>query len=129
MEVRDDDFAAALASIGVPFATPSAPFTLVEDAKGVRRAIWRFAPTTSDGKADTSELCKAVKDPEAWCKQHPQHPLCFALAAILNVRRFREATAAGRALVAFELKGGQTIFVYEGSRKAKRLEAMGTRRI
>lgn len=125
IEVRDSEFAAAIMAIGVPFADPNKPFTLLERADGSRMVFWRFADKTTDGKVKTQSLLRAQKDPIAWIADNPQHPFCFALCGIINARRFREAEATGRPLVGFHLKGNRKIFVFSGSRKHRKLIAMG----
>lgn len=129
VEVRDDEFAAALSSVGIPFADPAKPFTLLEHGDGTRTAMWRFAPKSEDGKLSTQPLLKAQKDPLAWIAKNPQHPFAYALADMLNQRRFRLAVEQSRPLVGFRLSAGRTIYVFKDSRKARKLARLGARRV
>jgi hypothetical protein len=125
IEVKDTQFAAALAGIGIPCADPANPCTLFEDATGKLREVWQFAAQSSDRQVKTESLLEAQADPEAWVCNHSGHPLAFALCALVNHRRMAELTAKGTPLVGFSLPGGKTIYVFKGSRKHRKLVDMG----
>ena len=127
VRVTDADFAAALASVGVPFMDP--PVMVREDAQGIRHATWNFEPYDPERELDVQKLVGAQRDPLKFCMDHPQHVLTYALAAILNAKLFARVMAERRAFISFDLGNGQIMHVMEGSRKARRLTARGFKRI
>lgn len=129
IEVRDSTFAAALASIGIGFTNPLQPFILLEHADGVRRPLWQFDSQSMDGQIETAPLLEAQADPIAWSEANAQHPLAFALAAIVNARMFHEAEQNSRPLVGFKVKGDRVMYVFKDSRKHRALLARGLKQI
>lgn len=121
VEVRDHRFAAALYAVGVPFSDPKKPMTVMAFADGTRKEVWRFAAMSEDGKINTQKLIKAAADPAKWLSENRDHPFAYCLSTMLNLPKFEEASLNRRALVGFKLKGERVIYVYEDSRKHRRL--------
>ena len=129
IQVRDELFASALSSIGVPFADPERPFTTVEYGDGTRVTTWVFKDCTADGLMKVMPLLVAQKDPALWIENNPEHPLTFALCGAMNAKRFHEAAITMQPLVGFKMRNGNVLYLYRDSRKAKHLLANGVKPI
>jgi hypothetical protein len=114
--------AAALRSVGVIPA--QIPF-LKREMHGKRFTTYYFTASNPEGDMQTEKLIVASNDPYKWVEENPEHPFSFALVAILNYEKQAEAVATSRALVAFDMGGGKTLYIFEGSRRhAKMIERM-----
>ena len=114
--------AAALRSVGIIPA--QIPF-LKKAMHGKVFVTYYFKGSNPERDMLTEKLIAASNDPYKWVEDNPEHPFSFALIAVLNYEKQAEAVATSRALVAFDMGGGKTLYIFEGSRRhAKMMEKM-----
>ena len=130
IEVRDTVIASALIACGVPYSNPEKKATLFQFADGTRRPSWKLKPKSTDGTIDAEKLAReASARPLEWIAENPEHPFAYALSAAIVAKANLEAESEARAIVGYRLKNGNTIFVFEDSRKHEKLKVSGIEQI
>ena len=121
--VHDDQLAAALSAVGIPFVKPVV--VKRESANATVRETFLFAERNAEGDMITGKLIKAWVKWEDFVSRNPDHPFTFAICAAKNVQRAQELRANAAAYLSFKVPGKKSIVhVVKGS---KRHEALVTR--
>jgi hypothetical protein len=122
--VPDTAFAAALVALGVPFFDYEDPCRYLE-TDGKTSLSWPLKPDGVISNTELASIAKALKDPDQWLKDNPEHPFGYALAAIMNYKQMQELVDSIQPLVRFKFKNGTTFIIRKGTEKYEKLIAKG----
>jgi hypothetical protein len=122
--VPDTAFAAALVAMGVPFVDYGDPCRYME-TEGQTSVVWNMSPDGALSNTELVAIAKALKNPEQWLKDNPEHPFGYALAAIMNYKQMQELVDSLQPLVKFKFKTGATFIIRKGTEKYEKLIAKG----
>lgn len=122
--VGDTQFAAALVALGVPFLDYGEPCRYTEVGEKTKLS-WILSPDGAITSTELSAVAKAIKDPEQWIKDNPDHPFGYALAAVRNYVQMTELVDKMEPTVKFKLRNGMTFYIRKNSEKYHKLIAKG----
>jgi hypothetical protein len=122
--VADTPFAAALVALGVKFTDFSEPCSYSE-INGTERVVWGMNPEGVVAPSEFSRISKALKDPEKWFIDNPDHPFGYAYVAVRNYIEMQGLIDRIEPTVRFKLKNGMTFLIKKNSEKYHKLIAKG----
>jgi len=104
-QTRDMDLAAVATTLG--FEMTNAPH-VIQTERG-RQYTFFFDETNCDGDISFAELLRAMNAPEAYIDEHPNEPMSYAIAALLNRKAYLSHIKDFKSFVLVESNGARRL--------------------
>lgn len=87
VRTADPNFAACLHAVGIPLDPVQPELTIVSDRDDKPMTCWIFLPISACGRFSVAQVQKVWGDLD-WIEANGEHPIAYAMAALLNRGKF-----------------------------------------
>jgi len=119
-QTRNTELAAILSALDFGFWDDENACDLRE-IEGDKKVMWMFAPMSKNGDSSAEDVYRAWKNADKYCEENPKCRIGSAVAAVKNLRVFKDGVKNGVPLVGYKL-GRHTMWVLKDSEKDKKLQ-------